>query len=255
MTENENLRNKSIEFLGDIISSESAKPDDEANFDLIEECEKLLYELVDDKINLSDEEINKRVKEITYRKRKVSSRIGIGLPRRVAAAICAAVMLCIGVGAVCMINPNIRDGIMTVFGFNVGESIEIDGVTFVNGGTTKKYSDIEKLLKDNDIDIMYPHKLPDGLKIVELDIRDAGLFPIDLIFDDYRYSVGVYKIGESKVEELKSAAADTIEVNGMTFFVVEANDQWIALFSNNLYTYAIYSANKADLLILMEDFR
>ena len=153
-----------------------------------------------------------------------------------------------------MINPNIRDGIMTVLGISAGESVEIDGITFINEGMVKKYSNIEKLLKDNDIDIMYPHKLPDGLKIVEIYIRDAGLFPIDLIFDDYRYSVCVYKIGESKVEELKSAA-ETIEVNGMTFFVVEANDQWIALFSNNLHTYAIYSANKADLLILMEDFR
>lgn len=254
MTENENLRNKSIEFLGDIISSESAKPDDEANFDLIEECEKLLYGLVDDKINLSNEEINKRVRKITHRKRKVSSRIGSGLSRRVAAAICAAVILCIGVGATCMINPNIRDGIMTVLGIGAGESVEIDSITFTNEGTVKKYSNIETLLKDNDIDIMYPHKLPDGLKIVEIDIQDAGLFPIDLIFDDYRYSVGVYKIGESKVEELKSVA-DTIEVNGMTFFVVEANDQWIALLSNSLYTYVIYSANEADLLILMEDFR
>lgn len=161
MTENENLRNKSIEFLGDIISSESAKPDDEANFDLIEECEKLLYELVDDKIDLSDEEINKRVRKITHRKRKVPSRIGSGLPRRVAAAICAAVILCIGVGAVCMINPNIRDGIMTVLGIGAGESVEIDGITFTNEGTVKKYSNIETLLKDNDIDIMYPHKLPD----------------------------------------------------------------------------------------------
>ena len=47
MTEYEMLKKRTIKLLGEIISSESAKPDDEADFALIEECENLLCELLD----------------------------------------------------------------------------------------------------------------------------------------------------------------------------------------------------------------
>ena len=257
MTKEENSRDRSIEFLGNIISSESAKPDNEANFDLIDECEKLLYDLVDDEISLSDEEINERIKKVNRIRRVKSQRrkTGIGISRRVFAAVCAAVILCIGVGAVCMIDPKIRDGIRTALGLDVGESIEIDGITFINGGTSKLYRDIDEFLADNDLDIMYPHELPNGLKITEVCMTEENSFPIHLVFEDYRYSVNVYKRGDSHVEEMKASADTTTEVNGRTFFVLNVDDRWIALVSDDLYTYEICSANEADLYVLMEGLK
>ena len=63
MTEYEILKKRTIKLLGEIISSESAKPDDEADFVLIEECENLLCELLDADISLSEEDIDARIKK------------------------------------------------------------------------------------------------------------------------------------------------------------------------------------------------
>ena len=99
MTEYEMLKKRTIKLLGEIISSESAKPDDEADFALIEECENLLCELLDADISLSEEDIEARIKKITQKNSKILFGKTKKRISRVVAIACASIVLCIGVGA------------------------------------------------------------------------------------------------------------------------------------------------------------
>ena len=225
MTEYEMLKKRTIKLLGEIISSESAKPDDEADFALIEECENLLCELLDADISLSEEDIEARIKKITQKNSKILFGKTKKRISRVVAIACASIVLCIGVGAAaCMIDPKILDGIRTILKYNVGESIDIDGITFTNGGKVKEYKTIDELLADNQIDIMYPHELPEGVYIEDVYVSEEGLFPIVIVFNDSRNGLSIYKNKEERIENLKSDT-ESVVINGLTFFVKQTHEK------------------------------
>ena len=255
MTEYEILKKRTIKLLGEIISSESAKPDDEADFALIEECENLLCELLDADISLSEEDIDARIKKITQKNSKILFGKTKKRISRVVAIACASIALCIGVGAAaCMIDPKILDGIRTILKYNVGESIDIDGITFTNGGKVKEYKTIDELLADNQIDIMYPHELPEGVYIEDVYVSEEGLFPIVIVFNDSRNGLSIYKNKEERIENLKSDT-ESVVINGLTFFVKQTHEKWVALVNDELYTYYITCSSREDLQIMMEGFK
>ena len=255
MTEYDVFKKRTIKLLGEIISCESEKTDNDADFELIEECEELLCELIGNEVTLSDKEIQNRIEKITHQQRRkiIFNRNHPKKLSRAFVIFCAVIAFCISVGAVCVINPAIRDGIRTVLKFDVGEKLNIDGITFINGGTTEKYSNIEELLNENEIDVMYPHELPNGIKIDNVSTTAENLFPINIIFNDYNYYIGIYKVGTEKIEDLKTNS-EIININGKTFFIKNIHDQWVALTSDDLYTYEISCPNESDLQIIMKGF-
>ena len=251
MTEYEMLKKRTIKLLGEIISSESAKPDDEADFALIEECENLLCELLDADISLSEEDIDARIKKITQKNSKILFGKTKKRISRVVAIACASIVLCIGVGAAaCMIDPKILDGICTILKYNVGESIDIGGITFTNGGKVKEYKTIDELLADNQIDIMYPHELPEGVYIEDVYVSEDGLFPIEIVLSS-NGMVCIYNTDFEKFEDLK-AISEGVEVNGNLFYVKQTHEQWSALAYDDLYMYHITCSSREDLQIIME---
>lgn len=251
MTEYEILKKRTIKLLGEIISSESAKPDDEADFALIEECENLLCELLDADISLSEEDIAARIKKITQKNSKILFGKTKKRISRVVAIACSSIVLCIGVGAAaCMIDPKILDGIRTILKYNVGESIDIDGITFTNGGKVKEYKTIDELLADNQIDIMYPHELPEGVYIEDVYVSAEGLFPIEIALSN-NGMIFIYDTDIEDYEKLKTIS-DGIEINGNIFYVKQTHEQWTAWVYNDLYMYQITCSNREDLQIIME---
>ena len=251
MTEYEILKKRTIKLLGEIISSESAKPDDEADFALIEECENLLCELLDADISLSEEDIDARIKKITQKNSKILFGKTKKRISRVVAIACASIVLCIGVGAAaCMIDPKILDGIRTILKYNVGESIDIDGITFTNGGKVKEYKTIDELLVDNQIDIMYPHELPEGVYIEDVYVSEEGMFPIEMALSN-NGMIFIYDTDIEDYEKLKTIS-DGIEVNGNIFYVEQTHEQWTALVYDDLYMYQITCSSREDLQIIME---
>lgn len=251
MTEYEMLKKRTIKLLGEMISSESAKPDDEADFALIEECENLLCELLDADISLSEEDIDARIKKITQKNSKILFGKTKKRISRVVAIACASIVLCIGVGAAaCMINPKILDGIRAILKYNVGESIDIDGITFTNGGKVKEYKTIDELLADNQIDIMYPHELPEGVYIEDVYVSEEGMFPIEMALSN-NGMIFIYDTDIEDYEKLKTIS-DGIEVNGNIFYVKQTHEQWTALVYDDLYMYQITCSSREDLQIIME---
>lgn len=256
MTEQEMLKKRTIRLLGEIISSESAKPDGETDFALIGECEDLLCALTGADISLSEKDITARVQKITQSaggNRKAKKRIS-----RIIAIACASIVLCIGAGAAaCMIDPKILEGIRTVLRYKVGEAVDIDGRTFVNDGEVKPYTSIDALFAENDIDILYPHTLPDGVYIEEIYVRKETLFPIDIVLSaPCGGMIRIYKNGEEGAE-IQRSDTETAEVagNGTVFYVVQTHELWTASAKDGAYTYYISCADREYLQTIIEDFR
>ena len=158
-----------ISFLGDVISAEIEKANDEIDTELIAECEAFLAELITD-VEISDEQMQNNIAKI---KSKVL-HTAIPTPqknhrvlkiRRIFAAACAAViLLCAGITAYAVI-PAFHDMVVSVLKLGCGSELDGGGVTFINRGYTKKYTDIQSLIEEEGLGILYPHDLPDVLKI------------------------------------------------------------------------------------------
>ena len=254
MTEYEIFKNQTLKLLGEIISYESAKPDDEADFDLIEDCEKMMCDLLEGSATLSDEEIRIRIEKVKQKSRvsKPKKKIRKGFSR-VAAALCAVLVLCISVCAVCVISPEIREGIMKSLGISVGESVDVNGITFINNGNVTEYQDIETLLKENDLDIMYPHTLPENIYIADVSVIENGSNIVTILFSDNSGFIDVYFRGDHSVENIKAYATKTT-IEEKDFYIAEIDNCWIAIISDNQYTYYISYLNQLGLNTIMEGF-
>ena len=254
MTEYEIFKNQTLKLLGEIISYESAKPDDEADFDLIEDCEKMMCDLLEGSATLSDEEIRIRIEKVKQKSQvsKTQKKFRRGFSR-VAAALCAVLVLCISVCAVCAISPEIREGIMKSLGISVGESVDVNGITYINNGAFTEYKDIETLLIENNLDIMFPHKLPENSSIVSVCVSEQDTNPVKIILSENSGYVYTYINTDDRVENIKKDA-EKIVVNGNEFYYIEIDDQYVALISDDQYTYYISYFNYIGIQTIMEGF-
>ncbi len=255
MTEYEIFKNQTLKLLGEIISYESAKPDDEADFDLIEDCEKMMCDLLEGSVTLSDEEIRIRIEKVKQKTQvsKPKKKVHRGLSRGAAAVLCAVLVLCISVCAVCVISPEIREGILKSLGISVGESVDVNGITFINNGDVTKYQDIESLLVENGLDIMYPQTLPENVWIEAIYVTEQSSNIMTMVFSDNLGLVDVCLKGEDTVEGIIDEAEKVVIAN-KDFFVKKADKYWIALITDAHYIYYISYMNQDGLNIIMEGF-
>lgn len=254
MTEYEILKNQTLKLLGEIISYESAKPDDEADFALIEDCEKMMCNLLEGSVTLSDEEIRIRIEKVKQKSQisKPKKIVHRGFSR-VAAVLCAVLVLCISVCAVCVISPVIREGIMKSLGISVGESVDVNGITFISNGSVTEYKDIETLLKEKDLDIMYPQTLPENVWIEAIYVTEQSSNMMTMVFSDDLGLIDISLKGESTIEDIMNEA-EKIIVADKEFYVLEIENHWVALISDDHYTYYISFINQTGLYIIMEGF-
>lgn len=254
MSENEDYKSKMIGFLGDIIEGESGKSGSKANHDLIRDCGDILCDLIGKEAAVSDDEIEKRIGMITGRN-NARHRAGRRTVRRAVSVILAAALLCVSVGAVCLIDPKLRAGFTTAIGTGYGKPVNIDNYTFEVFGTTRIYGSAEELLKATGLDIMYPHEFPESTGFKEIDTIEETTFPIIFAFDNPLFSVSVHERGTTSNEEFQNDHDSVVTIGGKTFYIKKVADQWVALTMDDLYTYQIWSTNEEDLYTMMKGLK
>ena len=156
-----------IRFLGDVIEAEMDKPEDEIDMELIAECDAYLAELLAD-TEISDEQMTANIAKIKgkacHTKAPETRTRRMPRPRRLIAAILAAVLLIGGTLTAYAFVPAFRDMVRNVLNLGKGSTMDDGGVTFIYSGKRSTYESIEELIQKENIDILYPHNLPEGLK-------------------------------------------------------------------------------------------
>lgn len=172
-------REKLILWLGDAIDYELEKPEEEIDLELVEECSKLLDELMGTRFALSEEELAGKFTEIT----------GIAPPkppetkhtpplRRMLTAVCVVVFVMASIATVCAFQPTVRNMVMNVLKLGEGASVADGGVTYVHDGKSKVYSDIEELISAEELEITLPYELPNGITIEQIIVAENEIFVV-----------------------------------------------------------------------------
>ncbi len=158
-----------------IILLETSKPYKEMDSDLVTECVDFLMEL-EGKEKLTRSEIEQRVNEIPF-KGKVTA-IGSYAKKKirakrlaVIAAVLAFIIALFGIIAVAS-GDSFKDFFIrmgnAVYELIESGSINNDKITYIKPNETKTYTSVEELIKEEELEILYPTWLPESEKIVKV---------------------------------------------------------------------------------------
>jgi hypothetical protein len=137
----------------------------------------------------------------------------------------------------------------------IGESITEYDITFTFHGESKKYADIEELIKEEQLDILYPSVLPDGetTKYIKKIEKDDNKFDILFIFSSENLGYVVYNYQAVDLNTLTEYTA--YEVNGLTFYIFNINFAYQAVCSYNGYMYCVVYNDYDTLLKILSNMK
>ena len=150
--------------------------------------------------------------------------------------------------------------VATAFGFDVfahfrellscpaGAKIEENGITLVHFGETTQYSSMEELLAAEELDIMYPTKLPEGVSITEVRVVPGvgSKETIEIKTTDAQTSICI----DLSADSTNGSLADSVEIQiGEMLFHVCRKDCFAISFYNENYYYV--QANNYDNLLMI----
>ncbi len=258
---------KALELIGDY---ELMKPIDKIDGDLIDATVNWSLRLQNKDISLSTEEIEKMVSMIPFEddteelktngevleSRKVLKKNKVLF---IAAVITILVTLLaiVSVAFEWSIFDELKNRFGTVADTPVNEEIVVDGVTVVRNDEYRKYSSIEEALKSENIDVLYPSYLPEGVRFKRMTfyqfknqdkvsfITTADTLTIEIVFN------------ENMPLETKNVVDYIQHINGLECYIIDMSDiqftQMHFEYENNWYT--LSGKDKQELVKIIENFK
>lgn len=269
---NNSLSNgEKAEILTTIIDLESEKPD--GDMDLIRECLDYLADLNGEESAESAEQQAERLQRIYQ---KVADGEGaakgkkqpIGRKRRlrnaaIIAAIVAAILLITMTSLTVIARVN---GYDDVFEWITAHWQELPSNGHIMSGDTefiwykdyKSYYDIESWLEEEELDLLYPSVLPDGVQLAYIArfITDEGI-DFSYVFDPPQIFVNVqnYDLDNFEIKD----KMEIIEVNGYRMGILnvphDPSYKYYAYFLYGDFAYTIGAADRDTLLFLLENLK
>ena len=167
------------------------------------------------------------------------------------------------IAAIIMILVTSTIGIASAFGIDImeyltkvsksptGTRIDVEEFTFYHNGTPKEYSTIEEMLEKEELNIMYPTKWPDDIKLVS--VRKYELDnTIDINFETNDPNIVVGIKFNTDINYIDPE--DTYTYNEI-MYVLGYNDVYYASckYKNNEYYISAYS--REDLIMIIENMK
>lgn len=136
-----------------------------------------------------------------------------------------------------------------------GNKTEIDGIEIIKSDYTKKYDTIEELLSTENLDILYPSALPEGVKIEKIVIESNSNFKkISYVFssDDINLNIkNTFDIDLSKLDNLK-----IFTVNNADFHIIELQDSTFQDVAHiNEFEYTMNCIKYDDLIYILSNMK
>lgn len=166
---------KVIEYLAGEIAKERKKPGFLQDKARIDKCLDTIAKLKNHKTEYSQEELKAKADALLAKARAKEAAETAAAPaptrryrlRPVLVAVILLVVVCLCGATACGVIPSLRMWFAKIVN-NPGASVEDDGITYSYNGQAVIYKDIHELLEKEQLDILYPSKLPDGVQLVNV---------------------------------------------------------------------------------------
>ena len=272
---NNSLSNgEKAEILTTIIDLESEKPN--GDMDLIRECLDYLADLNNEESAESAEQLPERLQRIYQKAAEEEStakekKQSIGRKRRfrkatIVAAIVAAILLITMTSLTVIARVNGYGNAWEMFAdhwreylkLGNGDEMTYDGFTFIRHTETKIYPDMESWLKEENLNILYPSVLPDGVRVEEIDETPYAEGEIEFLFlfntQEIHFYVSNYKPDRYEIPD----GMETIEANGYRFGILYSPELPAPYRARTIvdgFAYSIGAQDRDTLFFLLENLK
>ena len=215
-----------VDLVRQMIDAEMQKK--HPDMDFVNECLAALREWDTDMIKLTSEEVALRYEKLSASleaKKKGNSAPAVGRKQSmplwkrailVAVAVLLVTALSLTVVAATTDGP-FSDWIKTVLGAKPGDEVQGDGVTYIMTSNARQYKTMKAAWKAENIDLLYPSALPEGLKINRVHISESqGVQSLYLNYNDKRYS---FSVEYDSHRLLNISTRESVVINGFDFYI------------------------------------
>ena len=256
----ENLSDKDkISHLFDIIDEEKNKPWDQIDFGKIEACSQYINELTkNDETQLSPERIEFIKAKNDERARMAQSRqVNCRFSKRLAVAAAAALIICSAAVTVFVAAEGF--GSMEEFisyishKLKPGESVDQNGITFINNGKIVNYDSVEEFASKENLDVFYPAELPEGVFVKEIiltgDLNGENDCTLVYVFNNSHVALSIINYYSVDLSTNNYEIFDTALGK---FYIKEISGRYQAVCQTEKYEYCIDTNDIKSLQIIMK---
>ena len=251
-----------MNLLNDIIEHETDKPEDQMDCDLIAQCSDMLIK-INGENKVASSVMTDQISQIKEKNRKIIAQKNKAHLKRqilkIAAAAFAAVLILAAPitvkAAIEKRNPFdvLREYGMSLFDIPDNGVLEVDGITFEKDNIISVYSDIESLLSDNDINILYPTWLPEGVYINAISVKNNSV--CENISFEFSSDMITYWVGLSDIYgDIAGSDCETLDIDQNVFYLYHGeNDNKIhAMSTIDGYSYSASSDDRDTLILFLK---
>ena len=224
---------KLIEFFEFQRDNEASKPLGEMNPEAVDAYVKVLLRLQDKHIELSSEFINEQVRKIFHPEdikhtapetvKATKKHINKKMVWLIAACIALLVALfsIVSTATEWDFVDFLTEKFGSVHSAPIENEQEFNGVTVINHGKSSTYTSVEEALKAENVEVLYPSKLPNGIKINGISFNQKGKNEeMSYIFNEPTLFSNIY-FNTSISNAQKEISTEIQEINSVTCYVCE----------------------------------
>lgn len=235
--------------LDNIVANELRKNESEQDEQLISDAITEMAELKNVKSSFSKEEIGEIFEQLQSQLSEKRSKKRLNIKRSLIAVCAACLVLVVSACAI----PTVRNWILEVAQMPINSSIEVDGITYTNHDVTVKYSNVEELVKTENLDIYYPTVLPDGVYITELmKLPSEDNDCIEVYFNNVQFHISIYLSYSDNMINIDSD--EIVVISDLTWVLFKHNDKYMAQAINESFLYIIECPDYESLLIILNNY-
>lgn len=227
-------KRKLINFFEFLLDEEISKPMGKMNSEAVDNYIKILLHLQDKHVELSPEFIDEQVRKIFHPEEAAppeavkTTKKQINKKKVWLVAACIAILVAlfsiVSVANDWDVFDFLSEKFGSVFAVPVEEKQEYNGITITNHGKNTNYKTVEEALEKENIDVLYPAVLPEGLSTTDIMIfKEDSLNKMSYSFNDSNlYS---YTIFDNKLPtDTEYEATEIIEINSITCYICNMPD-------------------------------
>lgn len=113
---------------------------------------------------------------------------------------------------------------------------------------------MDEFLSSESIDIIYPHTMPDDIKITEISIvqENEKNYMMYFTFSDNRFEFNVASYYLLAPED----TYECVSINNLNYYIQKINDDlYYAMLQNNGFEYTIQAPSYDDILIIINNMK
>lgn len=262
---------KLIEFFEFLLNEEISKPLGEMNSEAVDNYISILLHLQGKKAELSSEYIDEQVRNIFYKENKTAHLEAVKTTKKhfnkkkvwfIAACIATLVALLSIVGTANDWNvfDFLTEKFGSVFSAPIEEEQDYNGITVITHGNSTTYKTVQDALSAENINIIFPHTLPQNCNANKIVIgQENDVERLFISFNNPSVSIEI-SLDTQLTQETIDVCNKSMNINGIQYYLCTMEDvnqvQAHFTYDNNLYVINHYNEKElVEILNNMEEIQ